>query len=77
MSIRVTTSVDLNDVEVEVEIDDEMLAEALEKHDHPLKFVPDVGSSIEAVYHYFASLPVAERPECVRQMVWYTIGRIL
>lgn len=78
MSIKITTSVDLHDVEVEVEVDDEMIYEALEACDDPSRFfTPEIRVSAEQAYYHFARQPSHEVPDCVRQLLWHTIGRTL
>lgn len=77
MHIRVSTSVDLHDVEVEVEVDEEQILEALEGHDDPIRFLPHIYRDAEATFEYFRAMPPREIPECVRQLIWHSIGRIL
>lgn len=76
--IRVSTSVDLHDVEVEVEIEPEQILEALDSCDDPLRYFPsEIREKAEATFEYFRAMPPREIPECVRQLIWHSIGRIL
>lgn len=76
--ITISTSVDLHDVEVEVEVDPEEILAALDQCDDPLTYFPsEIREKAEATFQYYRTLPHHEVPECVRQLIWYTIGRIL
>jgi hypothetical protein len=72
----ISTSVDLHDVEVEVEITDDIIAECVEQSDDPLKFFSwETRAQAEAVYQHFAI--AGQPPESVRTLIYTLIGRIL
>ncbi len=75
LTINTTISVD---TDVDVEITREQVLEAIAECDDPSEFLPpDIKCEIEAVFNHFAGTPAHEVPDCVRELVWSTIGRIL
>lgn len=81
-SVKVSTSVDLSDVEVEVELDFDIMEQALsqmERKDVLNLFASvDVGSSSavaaeQCYYHFYGK----EIPECLRELIMGLTGRVL
>jgi hypothetical protein len=76
--MKIETSVDLHDVEVEVEITDDIIQQYLDESDDPLKFMPpNIRVEAEAVYQHIRCNQVGPPPECLRTLLYSLIGRTM